>query len=79
MVPEYAIRLNNMTLDERIKASIVMEKFTKVGENFEDSEEKDIFQMWLFNNRTPYEDKQKEFADIVRESVHDEITEKKVA
>ena len=64
-VPEYAIRLNNMTLDERIKASIVMEKFTRVGKSFEDSEEKDIFQMWLYNNRTPYENKYKQFADTL--------------
>ncbi len=64
-VPEYAIRLNNMTLDEKIKASIVMEKFSRVGNSFEDAEEKDIFQMWLFNNRTPYENKYKHFADTI--------------
>ena len=78
-VPEYAIRLNNMTLDERIAASIVMDKFTKVGKNFEDSEEKDIFQAWLFNNRTPYEDKYRALTRNVREAIHDELTEKKVA
>ena len=64
-VPEYAIRLNNMTLDERIRASIVMEKFSRVGNSFEDAEEKDIFQMWLFNNRTPYEQKYKKFSDTL--------------
>ena len=79
MVPEYAIRLNNMTLDERIRASLVMEKFTKAGESFEDSEERDIFQMWLFNNRTPYEDRHREFTNDVREVVHNELTEKKAA
>ena len=78
-VPEYAIRLNNMTLDERIAASIFMDKFTKVGKNFEDSEEKDIFQAWLFNNRTPYEDKYRALTRNVREAIHDELTEKKVA
>ena len=46
-VPEYAIRLNNMTLDERIRASIVMEKFSRVGNSFEDAEEKDIFKCGL--------------------------------
>ena len=42
-----------------------MEKFTRVGKSFEDSEEKDIFQMWLYNNRTPYENKYKQFADTL--------------
>ena len=78
-VPEYAIRLNNMTLDERISASLIMEKFTKVGENFQDSEEKDIFQSWIFNNRTPTEDHYKVLSDTIRDVVHDEISGKKVA
>ena len=56
-----------------------MDKFTKVGKNFEDSEEKDIFQAWLFNNRTPYEDKYRALTRNVREAIHDELTEKKVA
>ena len=58
---------------------LVMEKFTKAAESFEDSEERDIFQMWLFNNRTPYEDRHREFTNDVREVVHNELTEKKAA
>ena len=40
-------------------------KLTYLSNSFEDAEEKDIFQMWLFNNRTPYENKYKHFADTL--------------
>ena len=47
--------------------------------NFQDSEEKDIFQSWIFNNRTPTEDHYKVLSDTIRDVVHDEISGKKVA
>jgi len=56
-----------------------MQQSSSLAESFEDAEEKDIFQMWLFNNRTPYEDKYRALTRNVREAIHDELTEKKVA
>ena len=71
-VPEYAVRLNNMTLDERIKASITSEKINKISNSFEDSEEINIFQLWLHNNRSTYENKINKIGNIVKDKLTQE-------
>ncbi len=71
-VPEYAVRLNNMTLDERIKASITSEKINKISNSFEKSEEINIFQLWLHNNRSTYENKINKIGNVVKDKLTQE-------
>ena len=71
-VPEYAVRLNNMTLDERITGSFLMEKHTSMGKSFEDSEERDIFQCWITNNRTTNEKRHEDLKDTFKEIIRRE-------
>ena len=71
-VPEYAVRLNNMTLDERIKASITSEKINKISNSFEESEEINIFQLWLHNNRSTYENKINKIGNVVKDKLTQE-------
>ena len=68
-VPEYAVRLNNMTLDERIKASITSEKINRISNSFEESEEINIFQLWLHNNRSTYENKINKIRNVVKDKL----------
>ncbi len=71
-VPEYAVRLNNMTLDERIKVSITSEKINKISNSFEESEEINIFQLWIHNNRSTYENKINKIGNVVKDKLTQE-------
>ena len=64
-IPEYAVRLNNMTLDERITASMTTDKINQVANKFEESEEINIFQLWLHNNRSSYENKIRKISNTI--------------
>jgi len=50
-VPDYVVRMLNMSLDSYVDIRFHMERFTKVANSLETSEEIKIFQMFLFHNR----------------------------
>ena len=50
-VPDYVVRMQNMSLDNYIDVVLHIERFTKVADSLETSEEKKIFQMFVFHNR----------------------------
>ena len=50
-VPDYVVRMLNMSLDSYIDLRFHMERFTKIADSLETSEEIKIFQMFLFHNR----------------------------
>ena len=47
-VPDYVVRMLNMSLDSYIDLRFHMERFTKIADSLETSEEIKIFQMFLF-------------------------------
>ena len=61
-----------MTLDERITGSFLMEKYTSMGKSFEDSDERDIFQCWITNNRTTNEKRHEDLKDTFKEIIRRE-------
>ena len=50
-MPDYVVRMQNMALDNYIDVVLHIERFTKVADSLETSEEKKIFQMFVFHNR----------------------------
>ena len=54
-----------MTLDERITASMTTDKINQVANKFEESEEINIFQLWLHNNRSSYENKIRKISNTI--------------
>ena len=61
-----------MTLDERITASMTTDKINQVANKFEESEEINIFQLWLHNNRSTYENKINKIGNVVKDKLTQE-------